>query len=365
MGYSRRVLFPFVGDTVGGSHLAALQLIDGLKVQKYESIICVHEEGLLSEYLIKHNYNFIVLPQLDISFSWGGGPFKHIFKKMICIRSFRLFLKKNCIDIVHTNDRRMHILWSNICRFSLSKLVWHQRTIAKGKWTGFHKYADSLITISLFCKQNLEPPMDRLFRIIVDPLFDTKCNYNLEKKEHEVIQIGWVANWIERKNPELFIEVANLLINKRNKKILFFMFGEQREPCRTSVYNLIEKYKLVPYFQLKGLVSPIDTWMSDMDILVVTAEKEGMGRTLIEAMLLRTPVIASDHGGHKEVITNYEDGLLVTPGKAEEFADAIEWIIENDEKTKKMVEKANLTAKKCYSIERHTHEVIEIYESLY
>ena len=46
---------------------------------------------------------------------------------------------------------------------------------------------------------------------------------------------------------------------------------------------------------------------------MVTARGEPFGRTLIEAMHLGTPVIATRHGGNPEAIEDGRNGFLVDP----------------------------------------------------
>src|SRR3546814_9209528 len=62
--------------------------------------------------------------------------------------------------------------------------------------------------------------------------------------------------------------------------------------------------------------------MAACDALLVTAVDEPFGRTLIEAMLLETPVIAANSGGNPEAIEDGENGLIVPPDDPESFADA-------------------------------------------
>ena len=49
---------------------------------------------------------------------------------------------------------------------------------------------------------------------------------------------------------------------------------------------------------------PIRPWISNSDIMLVTAENEGLGRSIVESMSLEVPVVASDHGGNNEIIEN-------------------------------------------------------------
>jgi len=53
--------------------------------------------------------------------------------------------------------------------------------------------------------------------------------------------------------------------------------------------------------------------LSALDILLVPSWQEPFGRSVIEAMAMRVPVVATDVGGPAELISNAVDGLLLPP----------------------------------------------------
>ena len=54
----RRVCFPFVGDSVGGSQISAAALIAGLRGSRYEPLVVVHRDGPLQDYLRQQDIAF-------------------------------------------------------------------------------------------------------------------------------------------------------------------------------------------------------------------------------------------------------------------------------------------------------------------
>ncbi len=56
--------------------------------------------------------------------------------------------------------------------------------------------------------------------------------------------------------------------------------------------------------------------MASADALIMPSLHEGLPYTLLEAMSLGLPVVASDVGGLAEVLRNEETGLLVPVGDA-------------------------------------------------
>ncbi|WP_406611054.1 glycosyltransferase family 4 protein [Agarivorans sp. JK6] len=86
------------------------------------------------------------------------------------------------------------------------------------------------------------------------------------------------------------------------------------------------------------------------DLLVVPSkENESFGLTIIEAMSLDTPVIATRVGGMKEVIEHEKDGLLVSYGNVDELVDSISKILENESYRKLLTNNAYISFQRKYT----------------
>ena len=72
-----------------------------------------------------------------------------------------------------------------------------------------------------------------------------------------------------------------------------------------------------------GYVSPIQEAIERAAIVVVPSMGEGFGMVALEAMERARPVIAAEIGGLGELVRDGVTGLLVPPGEAEPFAEAI------------------------------------------
>ena len=81
--------------------------------------------------------------------------------------------------------------------------------------------------------------------------------------------------------------------------------------------------------EFMGIKSPIEPWILKSDILLATVENEGLGRSILEAMFLGIPVVASNSGGHTEIITNNKNGLLVNLEDVNGYKNAIITLITN------------------------------------
>ena len=67
---------------------------------------------------------------------------------------------------------------------------------------------------------------------------------------------------------------------------------------------------------------------------------EGLGIAILEALVAKTLVIASNVGGIKELIKDKETGILVKPANTDDLYKAIKWVLENKEEAIKLREKS-------------------------
>jgi glycosyltransferase involved in cell wall biosynthesis len=71
----------------------------------------------------------------------------------------------------------------------------------------------------------------------------------------------------------------------------------------------------------------IGALLSTADIFVLPSLSEARPRSVIEAMSLGLPVVASDTGGLPSLVAHEETGLLVQPGSSASLADALDRVI--------------------------------------
>lgn len=96
------------------------------------------------------------------------------------------------------------------------------------------------------------------------------------------------------------------------------------------------------------------------DFCVLPSLSEGLPCSLLEAMAARKPVIATHVGGIPEVITNGVNGVLVDPGRPDELAEAIENLLKDENKRRRLGEEGYRTVAERFSLPR----MITQYEEL-
>jgi len=80
-----------------------------------------------------------------------------------------------------------------------------------------------------------------------------------------------------------------------------------------------------------------------MDCLLVASRTESFGRTVIEAMSVKIPVIAAKSGGIAEIIIHGKNGFLLESGKIGEIENAIVSFLDNRDSYRKVAEEGYRT----------------------
>lgn len=95
--------------------------------------------------------------------------------------------------------------------------------------------------------------------------------------------------------------------------------GELRVPLE----NQARKLGIIDHITFLGWRPDVAAIIPTWDIFVFPSLNEGMGRAIVEAMACALPIIAHNVGGIRDLVTDGENGVLITPGDHQGLADAI------------------------------------------
>ncbi len=130
------------------------------------------------------------------------------------------------------------------------------------------------------------------------------------------------------------------------------LFGEH--DYEKSLCALAKALGLANRVTFLGQRTDVPRLMQACDIVVHSSvDPEPFGRTLVEAMLIGTAVIATDAGAASEILGGGEAGTLVPPGDAVALAGAIRETLANAEKLGPQLETAKARAQRVLQPSRH------------
>ncbi len=368
----KTVCFPFVGDSIGGSHLSSLLLIEHLDRKCFNPVIVLHEKGVFSDYLDKRGLPYEILPILCCV----GRNVKIIKEFFALLKTFFpifSFIIKNKIDIVHTNDGRMHLTWCLPSKFAKAPLVWHQRTkFARSRFLSIMaRLASKILCISEYVKKELPKEIKYKSFVVNNPikpyLGDIKpenCRKKLindAKAPENAKIIGTFGNLRDVKRPLQFIDSCILMQKQLKAPIILAVFGEDRENYIPRMKKMAKEADCENNLVFAGFQTPIEPWIAVCDLMLAPSVQDAFGRTLVEAMLVKTPVVATDAGGHSEIIENGVTGFLTPVDDAEKMAEA-GLVFLNDENKKTQITNAAFEYAKRYNPDDYTKIIEAVYD---
>ena len=154
---------------------------------------------------------------------------------------------------------------------------------------------------------------------------DTRARIRAELgiPEH-AIAIGMIGRLVAEKGYGEFFDAARDVV-AQGFPVYFIAVGERLESDHAAAIDvpLAEAARaLGPQLILTGMRSDIPALLSGFDIFTLPSYREGMPRTIIEAMLMAKPVVATDIRGSREEVVPGETGLLVPARDAAALAQA-------------------------------------------
>tara|TARA_B100001123_G_scaffold449120_1_gene613149 strand:- start:436 stop:1512 length:1077 start_codon:yes stop_codon:yes gene_type:complete len=355
---------------VGGSHISAALLIQNIDRQRFEPIVILHKDGPLRHFLTKEsiNHRFLNIP------CFAGTTPKIVDIAASIARTTPTlygFLRDNKIDIVHSNDLRMNLTWPFPTRLATARFVWHQRLVVSGSplWKILCSASNHIVSISHTVRETLPASGHGRATIVPDPFAKYQSLPHEEAKAQLLHNlgiappasvIGFVGNMTHQKRPLMFVKAAHLLAQNQSK-IIFVMVGDDRGGKLSDAQLLAKRLRIERNVFCIGHKYPIEPWLSAFDVLLAPAVLEGYGRAVIEALLCGTPVVASNSGGHQEIVTNNDRGYLAAPDDADAFATATQVLLNRESR---VPEEERALLEQQHSSENHVKCIEAIYDTL-
>ena len=132
----------------------------------------------------------------------------------------------------------------------------------------------------------------------------------------------------------------------------------------------IEREKLAEWvndgwIDYRGFVQDVRSVLSHIDCLILPSYREGMPRTIMEAMSMGIPVITTDTPGCREAVQNEFNGFIVPVADSAALADAIERFIALPiEERVKMGRNSRMLAETNFDEKKIADAYLQIYKAL-
>ncbi len=362
-----KILYLSSSVNLWGARKSLLDILTHLDRKTFSPIVVCSSSGPLTEKLdeIKIPYRIVKMRL------WRKGKYFPWIPHTV-IRLAKL-IKEERISLVHSNSHSDAPYGILACRFRKIPMISHIRDIIQQDKTGKYllKHADRIIAVSSAAADAFKDMKDRDKKLLV-------INNSLDMNKFKVTEdirnelnisrddmvIGIVGQISRLKGHDVFLKAASIVL-KKNKNVKFLIVGEvRRERDKGLCEELINRLDLRENVIFAGFRNDIANVMSAIDILAFPTLKESFGRSAIEAMAQRKPVVASNVGGVPEIVIDGKTGILVPPENAKELANGLLELINDKEKREDMGNEGLKVVREKFDIRDMMNRIENVYREL-
>lgn len=348
--------------------MKVLQLSEGLKLRGFEiKIVCRGEMGEIADRLIEKGFDVIFNPMR---------PYRpdQLFR-------FLLFLRRNSIPIVHSYNYGGNFSDALMAKLAGSHFIssrenmrhWdlHQRMHFGERIR--NRLTDDIIAISIPVRDltvsSEGVQMDKITVITNGiPLEEAKVALMTSdpekvKMEHGIPTgetiFGTLSNLRKVKGNDVIIKAFAILRKRTTANVHLCIFGHGSE--KESLEGIISENGLADSVTLKFIDINRFELINIIDVFILGSLQEGYSLSIMEAMTMGKPVIATNVGGNPYQIEDQVTGLLVPSNDPEVMADAMIHLLQDEETRTAMGRESRRKALRDFSAGR----MIDMHESMY
>lgn len=379
----KNVLHLVTSPSKGGRELYCITLIEEMHKKGWNCFV----------YGIKNSYVINELEKKGIKtlYQTFGGRF-HIKETLYLLR----FIRENKIDVIHSHTRldvtrgSLVTLGSKIPNIYSIYMGVAPKTDFLHRF--FHNRVDAFLSSSIFSNRQIQEnfivPAKKIF---LSRYGRVLSNYNIPdsfkaeiRAKHNVPEGTLIAGVMSRIDPgkgiREFVESYKLLPKEAQDKLIYVIMGEptigKMEKDGTPLYE--EKSKALSDYvdsfiadnnlEKKIVRLPFNKeylkFMKAIDIFVLPSHDEMYSLSVLDAMIMGLPVIATSKGGTPEQVEEGVRGLLVPPKDAVSLSEAITRFTMDEELRNSCAKNGKDWALVEHDMNNTLDKIFEIYEDV-
>jgi glycosyltransferase involved in cell wall biosynthesis len=385
----KRVLYVEQKSSMAGSSFSLLSIVKGVRDCGIVPLVVCGSDGPLVRELRRESIHVEII---DISVLFSINPRRIATNLVSLIKLWRYAMRMH-VDLIHSNSFGAHIFAGIVARLLGKKTVWHIRefteniedTPQKKRWRKlivsvllfFATFlADRIICVSGAVRDHYaNDKISRKMTVVhngidVSEFKNNDCTSYLVKElglcgEDKVVSIfSRLSPW---KGHRWFLRGA-ARVKEQMERVKFLIVGAQlhyeKREYEEQLRNLARDLKLDGDVIFTGFRKDVPNLMALSDVIVSTSDKEPFGRVMMEAGAMARPVVASNSGGHPEIVVDDVTGYLIPPGDIEILASRILFLLRDEERAKELGRNARERIEAQFTLEGMAKELFKVYTEL-
>ncbi len=367
-----RILHLDPTSAIGGAEISLLELLRNLNREVFDPLVALPGPGPMVERMARLGVETVIIPQQKLK---ARNPLPYLKTVFYLVN----LVRERNIDLIHSNADIGNQYGVVAARLTGIPIICHTRNILSKRpfQRMFLRYADVLIANSRAVAASYARYVAKSQKAVVihngvdiDEFSPIRTKSGVFRKKlglpDDAFVVGHIARICPEKGQHTLID-AMALVEKTQSKAYALIVGDtvidDSAPFLKSLKQRVLEHKLAERVIFTGFVENIVDLYTDLDLVVLPSLCEPFGRSLIEAMAMEKPVIASGLGGPLEIVENGITGFLVPPNDPVELAETILKILQDKKLAKRMGENGKERVKR-FSIEENVRKTEQVYLEL-
>ncbi|MBK0368372.1 glycosyltransferase family 4 protein [Flavobacterium agrisoli] len=281
--------------------------------------------------------------------------------KIINFKNFKFFknlinsLKPNVIHLHNSSSLTFYFIVGFFSNIKIKTVFSKKAISASSSFFSKFKYNSNNIDV-IFCvsksvKEDFKKALNKSNqkKLVVVPdcvpkeLLYVETNINLREKYHipsGKFIIGNIANHTTAKDLDTLIDTVDYLVNfLKRKDIVFFQIGKFSKLTNDLKIKVSQK-GLKEYLIFTDNVEDAFSLNSQFDVFLLTSQREGGPTSVLEAMLIGVPIIATNVGIIPSIIKDGKNGYLCSIKDFKKMGDKICMLLNNFDLKQEFISKS-------------------------
>lgn len=155
---------------------------------------------------------------------------------------------------------------------------------------------------------------------------------------------------------------AVAILKERGCDVCLDLVGGEKPSHEVVVKKLIKDLGVDKQVMLTGFVNHPLAYVARCDVALMCSLSEAFGRVTIEAMKLGKPVVGSRSGATTELVRDGWNGLLYSPGDADDLASKLEDLYHDRDRVREFGENAGRWSIDTFTMQRYVDGLLDVFE---
>ena len=369
-GHRLRLLYLITTFSVGGAERHLYDLVSRLPSDAYDVTVAFFKEEAQEARSLVPDFRALGVDVVDLRMTsrWDVAALWRLFRLLRHLRPDILHAHLYRAELFGVLTGRLAGVPGIVCTMHNANLYMVHKVLRRLLAMAY-RFADRVIT--LFDEASTQLRND--YRVPGSRLVTIHHGYNAVEQDpppkHEpagtgnVSVVGTVGRLAKQKAHDVLLNALAQILRRRPGTRLTIA-GHDDEGLRPELEALSARLELQEAVQFKGYVDNIQSFLDEIDVFVLSSDNEGLPISLLEAMAVGKPIVATRVGGVPEVVVDGVTGLLVPTRDPEALADAILRLLEDPSEARRMGARGRERLMQQFTMERMVERTCAVYREV-